>query len=349
MRVPAAAEEVCVCQQQQRRYACASSSRGEGMRVPAAAEEVGVCQQQRRRFFMLKYRGDEDDHAESCELHRAVQMDEPQHLSELLCQDRYKEYIESRNGWGVPVTPLRLAASQGSLECLKILLANGAEVDCLDVKAQTPLFAAVSAGHFDCVRELLKAGANPCGSVYNNCSPVLTASRDGGDKILKELLDYGADTNVRLKKPPIRTIPSTGCSGPLYLAAVYGQLECFRTLLLYGAEPNYNCTDQDILMKIKHPVSVLEICLKHGCSPEFIHLLIDFGAHLYLPNVHTYQPLAQRHSLELLEKEKEYPRSLMSQCRLTIRRRLNQMGKLRLIDRLKIPQRIVKYLQHQSN
>ncbi|XP_075691864.1 ankyrin repeat and SOCS box protein 12-like isoform X4 [Rhinoderma darwinii] len=298
---------------------------------------------------MLKYRGDEDDHAESYELHLAVQMDKPQHLSELLLQDRYREYIESRSGWGVPVTPLRLAASQGYLECVKILLSNGAKLDCLDVKAQTPLFAAVSAGHFDCVKELLKAGANPCGSVYNNCSPVLAASRDGRVQILKELLDYGADANIRSKKTSRRTISSTGCTGPLYLAAVYGHFECFRTLLLHGAEPNYNCTDQDILRRMKHPVSVLEICLKHGCNPEFLKLLIDFGAHLYLPNMHAYQSLAHHHFLELLEREKEYPRSLMSQCRLTIRRRLTQMGRLRLIDQLNIPQRIVKYLQHQND
>ncbi|XP_056397485.1 ankyrin repeat and SOCS box protein 12-like [Hyla sarda] len=298
---------------------------------------------------MLKHRGNEDDHAESYELHLAVQKDNPQHLSALLCQDKYKQYIESRSGWGVPVTPLRLAASQGYLECVKILLANGAEVDCLDVKAQTPLFAAVSARHLDCVRELLQAGANPCGSAYNNCSPVLAASRDGQIKILKELLDYGADANIRSRKIPKRTVSSTGCSGPLYLAAVYGHLECFRTLLLYGAEPNYNCTDQDILERVKRPVSVLEICLKHGCNPEFIQLLINFGAHIYLPNIQKYQPLAHRHSLELLEREKEYPRSLMSQCRVTIRRSLYQMGRLRLIDQLKIPQRIVRYLQHQND
>ncbi|XP_066435958.1 ankyrin repeat and SOCS box protein 12-like [Eleutherodactylus coqui] len=298
---------------------------------------------------MLKYRGDEDDCAESCELHRAVRMGKPRHLSELLHQEKYKAYIESRSGWGVPVTTLRLAASQGSLECLKILLANGAKVDSLDAKAQTPLFAAVSAGHLDCVRELLKAGANPCGSVYNNCSPVLTASRDGQLKILTELLDYGADANIRPKKASRRTLSSAGYSGPLYLAAVYGHLDCFRTLLLYGAEPNYNCTDEDTLRRVKHPVSVLEICLKHGCDPEFVNLLIDFGAHLHVPNMHKYQSLAHRYSLELLASEKECPRSLMSECRLTIRRRLIQAGRLRLIDQLEVPQRILKYLQYQSD
>ncbi|XP_075040503.1 ankyrin repeat and SOCS box protein 12-like [Mixophyes fleayi] len=296
---------------------------------------------------MLKHRGHENEHAESCELHLAVSMDNPQRLCELLCKEGYKDFIDSRSGWGVPVTPLRLAASRGSLECLKILLANGAEVDSLDVKAQTPLFAAVSGGHFDCVRELLKAGANPCGSIYNNCSPVLTASRDGNAKILKELLQYGADSNVRSKMTN-RAASSTSCTGPLYLAAVYGHLECFKTILLYGAEPNYNCTDQGLLKTIKHPVTVLEMCLKHCCDPQFVKLLIEFGANVYLPNIQANKSLTDHHSLELLARASECPRSLISQCRLTIRRILRQVGRLHLIEELVIPLRIVRYLQHQQ-
>ncbi|XP_018415576.1 PREDICTED: ankyrin repeat and SOCS box protein 12-like [Nanorana parkeri] len=296
---------------------------------------------------MLRYRGLEDDHVESRELHLAVSLDDPQHLAKLLSLDRYKNYVDSRSGWGVPMTPLRQAASNGSVECLKILLANGAEVDSLDVKAQTPLFAAVSGGHSECVRVLLEAGANPRGSVHNNCTPVLTAAREGNAQILKELLEYGADANVRAKLAN-RATPNPGCTGPLYLAAVYGHLECFRSLLLYGADPNYNCTDLQLLKKMKHPQSVLEICLKHQCHPEFVKLLIDFGADLYLPNVHAMS-LSDSPSLKLIEREKGFPGSLMFQCRVTIRRLLKQMGKLHLIDQLEMPDRIVGYLQHHNS
>ncbi|XP_072286884.1 ankyrin repeat and SOCS box protein 12-like [Pyxicephalus adspersus] len=296
---------------------------------------------------MLKYRGLEDDHVESQELHLAVSMDNPQLLSELLSRVRYKNYIDSRSGWGVPMTPLRLAASNGSLECLNILLANGSEVDILDVKAQTPLFAAVSAGHLECVRALLKVGANPCGSVHNNCTPVLTAAREGNAKILKELLDYGADANVRAKVAN-RFTPNPNCTGPLYLAAVYGHLDCFRFLLFYGADPNYNCTDRQLLTNMKSRQSVLEICLKHRCDPEFVQLLIEFGADLYLPNIQALS-LVDTPSLKLIEREKGHPRPLMSQCRLVIRRLLQQIGKLHLIDQLQIPDRIVRYLQHQNS
>ncbi|XP_053328977.1 ankyrin repeat and SOCS box protein 12 [Spea bombifrons] len=298
-------------------------------------------------FSLLKPKEEEDKLAEARELHLAVVMDNPEYLQSLLSENLYKELINSGSGWGIPVTPLRLAASKGSLECLKILLAYGAEVDILDVKAQTPLFTAVSAGHFDCVRELLKAGANPCGSIYNNCSPVLTAARDGKTNILRELLEYGADVNVRSKLPDWATNITTS-TGPLYLSAVYGHLECFRTLLLYGANPDYNCIDQKLLQRIKQPKSVLETCLKHGCRTAFVKLLIDFGANVYLPDLHTNSSFPNHEAIELLLSERVHPKTLMSQCRLVIRKLLREAGHTCLIDHLEVPQTVLRYLNHQT-
>ena len=131
---------------------------------------------------------------------------------------------------------------------------------------------------------LLEAGACPSGSIYNNCSPVLTASRDGAFAILQELLGHGAEANVKAKLP-VWASNIASCSGPLYLAAVYGHLDCFRLLLLYGADPDYNCTDQGLLSRVPQPRTLLEICLHHNCEPEYIQLLIDFGANIYLPSL----------------------------------------------------------------
>uniref|UniRef100_A0A8C5WIP2 Ankyrin repeat and SOCS box protein 12 n=1 Tax=Leptobrachium leishanense TaxID=445787 RepID=A0A8C5WIP2_9ANUR len=254
-------------------------------------------------FSLLRPKEEEEELAEVRELHLAVVMDNPDYLQSLLLEDKYQQLINSRSGWGVPVTPLRLAASKGSLECLKILLANGAEVDILDVKAQTPLFTAVSAGHYDCVKELLKAGASPSGSVYNNCSPVLAAARDGKTNILQELLQYGAEANVRSRLPEWSANYTT-CTGPLYLSAVYEHLECFRTLLLNGADPDYNCTDQTLLGRIKNPKTVLDICLKHECRIPFVKLLIDFGANVYLPDLQS-KTFPNDEALELLLRERD--------------------------------------------
>lgn len=227
---------------------------------------------------------EDTDMGEKQALNQAVYDNDSYTLDQLLCQERYKRFINSRSGWGVPGTPLRLAASYGHLSCLQVLLAHGADVDSLDVKAQTPLFTAVSHGHLDCVRVLLEAGACPGGSIYNNCSPVLTAARDGAAAILQELLVHGAEANVKAKLP-VWASNITSCSGPLYLAAVYGHLDCFRLLLMHGADPNYNCTDQHLLARVPQPRTLLEICLHHNCEPEYIQLLIDFGANIYLPSL----------------------------------------------------------------
>ncbi|NXS55181.1 ASB12 protein, partial [Brachypteracias leptosomus] len=299
-----------------------------------------------KMFSMLQPRGDEDDNGDSEELTRAVAEDDHQALEKLLSQDRYKRLLNQRSGWGVPSTPLRLAATWGRLSSMKVLLAHGAEVDILDVKAQTPLFTAVSNGHQECVKVLLEAGANPIGSIYNNCSPLLIAARDGNVDILQQLLDHGAETNVHPRLPSWAA-NSVACSGPLYLASAYGHLECFRRLLLHGADPDYNCTDQRVIAQIKEPKTLLETCLRHGCRREFVELLIDFGANVYLPNVVVDEAAPRSEGLELLLHARAHPKSLLSQSRLAMRRLLKQAGHPPTLGKLEIPAVLASYLQHQ--
>ncbi|XP_069723566.1 ankyrin repeat and SOCS box protein 12 [Phaenicophaeus curvirostris] len=300
-----------------------------------------------KMFSMLQPREDEEDSGESQELNQAVCEDDYQTLDNLLSQDRYKRFINRRSGWGVPSTPLRLAATKGHLRSLEVLLAHGAEVDSLDVKAQTPLFMAVSNGHRECVKVLLDAGASPVGSIYNNCSPLLIAARDGDVDILQQLLDHGAETNVQPRLPEWAA-NSAACSGPLYLAAVYGHLECFKMLLLYGADPDYNCTEERVIAQIKEPKTLLETCLRHGCRREFIKLLIDFGANVYLPSIPVDETTPRSKGLELLLQARAHPKSLMSQSRLALRRLLIQAGCPQALSTLEIPLVLENYLRHQS-
>ncbi|NXI41157.1 ASB12 protein, partial [Galbula dea] len=299
-----------------------------------------------KMFSMLQPNEEEEDNGESEELTRAVSEDDYQTLDKLLSQERYKRFINRRSGWGVPSTPLRLAATWGCLRSMKVLLAHGAEVDSLDVKAQTPLFTAVSNGHQECVKVLLAAGANPAGSIYNNCSPLLIAARDGNVSILQQLLAHGAESNVQARLPTWAA-NSVAYSGPLYVAAAYGHLECFKLLLLYGADPDYNCTEEKLIAQIKEPKTLLETCLKHGCRTEFIKLLIEFGANVYLPNVTVDKTGPHSEGLELLLQARAHPKSLLSQCRLVLRRLLKQAGCPPALGELKIPVVLANYLQHQ--
>lgn len=255
-------------------------------------------------FSLLRPNMDEEDGCQ--QLNKAVAENNDKLLTDLLSQDCYRRCINSRIGWGIPSTPLKTAAASGHLRCLECLLAYGAEVDSLDVKAQTPLFTAVSGKHLACVSVLLKAGANPNGSQYNNCSPVLTAAREGEVDILKELLYYGAETDVRAKVPDWASNATT-CRGPLYIAAIYGHLDCFKLLLLHGADPDYNCKKEKTLAKIKQSNTVLETCLKYRCQSEYVKLLIDFGANVYIPMVITDKTKEQDETIMLLLREKGEP------------------------------------------
>ncbi|XP_071400339.1 ankyrin repeat and SOCS box protein 12-like [Centroberyx affinis] len=298
------------------------------------------------KIFSLLQPREEDEDNEQCQaLNQAVNSDDVPLLSELLSQESYRRCINARSGWGIPVTPLRTAAALGHMRCLELLLEHGAEIDSLDVKAQTPLFTAVSGKHLDCVVALLKAGADPNGSQYNNCSPVLTAAREGDVDVLRELLRFGAEVDVRPKVPEWAS-NATACRGPLYISAVYGHLDCFKLLLLHGANPNYNCTEEKMLARIKQPKTVLEMCLRYGCGVEYIQLLIDFGADVYLPTLIIDKTTKQNEAVILLLKERVCPKTLMSQTRLAIRSYLPFANKEPAIGSLDIPQILRNYLKH---
>lgn len=246
---------------------------------------------------------EEESSCQISELRQAVLRNDDRLVDEMLCQEIYKKVINCRGGWGIAGTPLHAAVSKGHLGCLRVLLAHGAGVDCENVKAQTPLFAAVRGKYLACVLALLSAGADPNGGASGGCSPVLTAAREGDAEILRELLEHGAEANSR-SKVLLWTSGARVSSGPLYLAAVYGHMECFRLLLLYGADPDYNCADVGLLGSVKQPKTVLEMCLRHGCGAEYVRLLIDFGANVYLPTLIIEKSTKQNEAVELLLQER---------------------------------------------
>lgn len=296
-------------------------------------------------MLQLRTSEEEERSLEISQLRQAVLQNNVPLLHEMLCQEIYKRVINCRGGWGVAGTPLHAAVSEGHLGCLQVLLAHGALVDCVDVKAQTPLFTAVRGKFLDCVLTLLRAGANPNGNASNNCSPVLTAAREGDVAILQQLLKHGAEVNSR-SKVLLWTCGARVSSGPLYLAAVYGHRECFRLLLLYGADPDYNSLEAKPRTTVKQPKTVLEMCLRHGCGVEYVQLLIDFGANVYLPTLIIEKSTKQNEAVELLLRERGNPKTLSSQCRLALRKYLKKINKIHCIDQLDMPTSLINFLQY---
>lgn len=74
-------------------------------------------------------------------------------LKELL--DEKPSYINKPSSSGE--TALHKAAAKGNLECIRLLVQRGANVNVLDKQGRTPLFVAWESGHYDCHKHMLQS------------------------------------------------------------------------------------------------------------------------------------------------------------------------------------------------
>ncbi len=96
---------------------------------------------------------------------------------------------------------------------------------------------------------------------------------------LQELLKYGANPDISQLR--LGYFNST----PVYISVAYHHLECFRLLLLAGADPNggsnirstelYSASAQTAYPSLYHAT------VKHNVEVEYVMLLYDCGASLY--------------------------------------------------------------------
>jgi ankyrin repeat protein/uncharacterized membrane protein YgcG len=122
-------------------------------------------------------------------------------------------------------TPLHHAAHQGQAECIKVLLAAGADVDAKDAAGATALHKACFNEHVACVRLLLDAKASIGAADVEGSTALHRAAHSGNLACVKLLLERRAD--VRL------TDASRGT--PLHNAAYAGRKDVVVALLDAGA------------------------------------------------------------------------------------------------------------------
>lgn len=157
-------------------------------------------------------------------------------------------------------SPLLFAAQNGNVESAKLLLAAGADPDEPSQQYGNPLTVAAASGHEDLSLFLLSKGADPNVADAYGITPLhysvqrgireLTGySYDGNrpappnmPKLMKALLAYGANPNVRIKKtifvlPTRTTTASMVGATPFFLAAVAGDADAMRFLVDHGGNP----------------------------------------------------------------------------------------------------------------
>lgn len=145
------------------------------------------------------------------------------------------------NGWYLQqesqllASPLFLAAQEGQIKVLTLLLSQGASVNsAAEDDGSTPLLIATQGQHKDAIQILLKAGADPNATRGDGVTPLYIACQNGYTELVEPLLKHNAD--VRL---PVTADGAT----PLFISSQNGHRAAVQYLLNYGAQPDTPRTD----------------------------------------------------------------------------------------------------------
>ena len=129
-------------------------------------------------------------------------------------------------------TALMFAADRGYYDIVKVLLANGADVNAIDKrkngKRNTALMHASSRDHYEILKELIANGADVNAKAKNHETALMFAANHGHCEILKELIANGADVNAKAKDHETALI----------FAAYHGHYDIVKVLLANGADVN---------------------------------------------------------------------------------------------------------------
>ena len=163
-------------------------------------------------------------------------------------------------------TPLIIAARDGKLDFVKVLLryeanieARGTiKIDGAVIEDCIALWIAAAKGHFDIVRLLIEQNAEVDGRTLTNSTPLRAAAFDGHLDIVRCLVENGADVNAR----------TNFNSTPLMLTCQNGHLDVASYLVKHGA--NINLQDN-------HGRSCLHDASKRG-HVQLVCKLLALGA-----------------------------------------------------------------------
>jgi uncharacterized protein len=206
------------------------------------------------------------------------------------------------------LTPLLFAARNGHLDCVRILLAAGADTKLGDPDGTTALILAIINGHYDTAAFLLEHGADPNAADENGRAPLFSAvdmyemyqsnrpapqdnGKYGSLDIVKLLLAHGANPNAQLAKllPPRAVLDFPDMylgegATPFLRAAKSTDVPLMRLLLEKGADPKLTTKEHSTAVMMaagmgyhktirggEQPMEALQLCLELGLDVNAIN------------------------------------------------------------------------------
>ena len=194
-------------------------------------------------------------------------------------------------------TALHWAAHWDHLEIADLLIASGVDVNAVNdsVYGVTPISLAAVNGSEAMIKKLLTAGASANAGLPTGETVLMTAARSGNKDAVRVLLDYGADVNAResssgqtalmwaasedhsevarvlLERGADLDEQSNGGFTPMLFVARQGALATAKVLFGFGANVNDTAPDGSaalLLATVFGHVQVAKFLLKNGADPN---------------------------------------------------------------------------------
>jgi ankyrin repeat protein len=167
------------------------------------------------------------------------------------------DHINARGG--SKETPMHVAASQGHINILSLLLDHGADVDVRNKTGETPLLRASWTGKREAGWYLIDRGADINAPDERNFTPVFVAFK-GHVESARMLLERGAVIDIKNRSGET----------PLHQAVRWAEIELVRLFLERGADPNlanrYDDTPLEMALRFEEP-EIAELLTEYGAKP----------------------------------------------------------------------------------
>ena len=240
----------------------------------------------------------------------------PMHLAAL---NGHLAFVKILLNAGVPpdnksfdkTTPLALAAKNGHLSVMKFFVSLGCDVNNVDIKRNTPLHVAAHNGWKDCVKLLLQHDANIDARNIDNTTPLWFAVYKSSKPVVHLLLDANAEMEVMSRARD----PCSSFNSPLLWVC-----EVPRSPLYMATERQ----DTDTVMQL----------IKFGYQVHNEKWLIDDD----IPHKNE-----NAHLIGMLYDYMQTPLTLLQICRMSVRRSIGQKI-YEKVEMLELPKRLKGFL-----